>query len=99
MRRLKAKGYLRTRRMGRSNIYSAAVRPASVVRDLVTGTGGRVILVADFERIELARFGDVALVKRQCWWIHNGEEFMFRTVGIALLSLLTIGVAVVGFGG
>jgi BlaI family transcriptional regulator, penicillinase repressor len=36
MRRLKAKGYLRTRRQGRSNIYSAAVRPASVVRDLVS---------------------------------------------------------------
>jgi len=49
-------------------------------------------------RLALARFGDVALVKRQCWWIHNGEDFMFRTVGIALLSLLTIGVAVVGFG-
>ncbi|HEV3137886.1 MAG TPA: permease prefix domain 1-containing protein [Pirellulales bacterium] len=50
-------------------------------------------------RLALARFGDVARVKRQCWWIHNGEEVMFRTVGIALLTLLTIGVAVVGFGG
>ncbi len=50
-------------------------------------------------RLALVRFGDVARVKRQCWWIHNGEEVMFRTVGIALLSLLTIGVAVVGFGG
>ena len=50
-------------------------------------------------RLALARFGDVARVKRQCWWIHNGEEVMFRTAGIALLSLLTIGVAVVGFGG
>jgi BlaI family transcriptional regulator, penicillinase repressor len=36
MRRLKSKGYLRTRREGRSNIYSAAVRPANVVRDLVS---------------------------------------------------------------
>ncbi|HEX4146927.1 MAG TPA: BlaI/MecI/CopY family transcriptional regulator [Pirellulales bacterium] len=36
MRRLKAKGYLRTRREGRSNIYSAAVRPANVVRELVS---------------------------------------------------------------
>jgi hypothetical protein len=44
------------------------------------------------------RFGDVARVKRQIWWIHNGEEVMFRTMGITLLSLLTIGVAVVGFG-
>ena len=51
------------------------------------------------DRLALARFGDVARVKRQCWWIHNGEEVMFRTAGIGLLSLLTIGVAVVGFGG
>lgn len=50
-------------------------------------------------RMAIARFGDVARVKRQCWWIHNGEDVMFRTAGIALLSLLTIGVAVVGFGG
>jgi hypothetical protein len=50
-------------------------------------------------RAALARFGDVARIKRQCWWIHNGEDVMFRTAGIALLSLLTIGVAVVGFGG
>jgi hypothetical protein len=49
-------------------------------------------------RVALARFGDVARVRRQCWWIHHGEVFMFRTAGIALLSLLTIGVAVVGFG-
>jgi hypothetical protein len=50
-------------------------------------------------RLALARFGDVAQVKRQCWWIHHGEQVMYRTAGIALLSLLTIGVAVVGFGG
>jgi hypothetical protein len=50
-------------------------------------------------RLALAQFGDVAKVKRQCWWIHNGEDVMFRTAGIALLSLLTIGVTVVGFGG
>jgi hypothetical protein len=50
-------------------------------------------------RLALAKFGDVARVKRQCWWIHNGEEVMFRTAGIALLSLLTLGVAVVCFGG
>ena len=36
MRRLKAKGYLRTRREGRSNIYSPAVRPANVMRELVS---------------------------------------------------------------
>lgn len=35
LRRLKTKGYLRTRREGRSNIYIPAVRPANVVRDVV----------------------------------------------------------------
>ena len=50
-------------------------------------------------RMAIARFGDVARIKRQCWWIHNGEDVMFRTAGIVLLCLLTIGVAVVGFGG
>lgn len=35
LRRLKAKGYLRTRREGRSNIYSPAVRPKRVVSDVV----------------------------------------------------------------
>jgi BlaI family transcriptional regulator, penicillinase repressor len=35
LRRLKAKGYLRARREGRSNIYSPAVRPTSVVREVV----------------------------------------------------------------
>lgn len=35
LRRLNAKGYLRARREGRSNVYSPAVRPHNVVRDLV----------------------------------------------------------------
>jgi BlaI family penicillinase repressor len=35
LRRLKAKGYLRTRREGRTNIYSSAVRPKRVVSDVV----------------------------------------------------------------
>ncbi len=35
LRRLKAKGYLKTRRQGRSNVYSPRVRPAQVVRDVV----------------------------------------------------------------
>ena len=47
----------------------------------------------------LAQFGDVARVKRQCWWIHKGDEVMIRTAAIGALVLLTIGVAVVGFGG
>ena len=39
-------------------------------------------------RLALARFGDVALVKRQCWWIHNGEEVMFRTAGNRAVELV-----------
>lgn len=35
LRRLKAKGYLKTRRQGRSNVYIPRVRPAEVVRDVV----------------------------------------------------------------
>jgi predicted transcriptional regulator len=35
LRRLHAKGYLRARRQGRSNIYSPAIKPKSVVRDVV----------------------------------------------------------------
>jgi predicted transcriptional regulator len=35
LRRLHAKGLLRMRRVGRTNIYSPAVRPSSVVREVV----------------------------------------------------------------
>lgn len=35
LRRLEAKGYLRKRREGRSNVYSAAVRPDSVVSQVL----------------------------------------------------------------
>jgi BlaI family penicillinase repressor len=35
LRRLHAKGYLRARRVGRTNIYTPAVRPTNVVRDVV----------------------------------------------------------------
>jgi BlaI family penicillinase repressor len=35
LRRLKAKGYLRTRREGRANVYAPAVRAKSVVREVV----------------------------------------------------------------
>jgi BlaI family penicillinase repressor len=34
LRRLKAKGYLRTRREGRADVYFAAVKPASVIRQM-----------------------------------------------------------------
>lgn len=35
LRRLKAKGYLRTRREGRSHVYVPCVRPREVVREVV----------------------------------------------------------------
>lgn len=35
LRRLHAKGYLRARREGRSNLYRPAVKPTNVVRDVV----------------------------------------------------------------
>src|SRR5271155_4759152 len=34
LRRLKAKGYLKTRRDGRADVYLPAVKPASVIRQL-----------------------------------------------------------------
>jgi predicted transcriptional regulator len=35
LRRLKDKGYLKTRRVGQGNVYSAAVQPKRVMRELV----------------------------------------------------------------
>ena len=35
-------------------------------------------------RLALARFGDVARVTRQCWWVHKREEVMFRTAEMAV---------------
>src|SRR5438270_9945301 len=35
LRRLKAKGYLRTRRDGRADVYVAAVKPGNVMREVV----------------------------------------------------------------
>ncbi|HEY4309096.1 MAG TPA: permease prefix domain 1-containing protein [Pirellulales bacterium] len=50
-------------------------------------------------RTALANFGDIDRIKRQCWWIHHGEDVMFRASGIALLSILTIGIALLAAGG
>ena len=50
-------------------------------------------------QLALARFGDVARITRQCWWTHKREEVMLRVATLAVLVLLTAGVAVVGFGG
>jgi predicted transcriptional regulator len=35
LRRLKAKGYLRTRREGRADVYIAAIKPRSVIRQVI----------------------------------------------------------------
>jgi len=35
LRRLKAKGYLKTRRDGRADVYFPAIRPTSVIRDII----------------------------------------------------------------
>jgi hypothetical protein len=50
-------------------------------------------------QLALARFGNVDRIKRQCWWIHKGDEVMVRTLGIAILGLLTISVVAVALGG
>ena len=88
---------------GESSSGSLDEQLAAEIADHLAAAAGDFIRRGEAEdqaaTLALARFGDVARVKRQCWWIHNGEEVMFRTVGIGLLSLLTIGVAVVGFGG
>jgi predicted transcriptional regulator len=36
LRRLKEKGYLKVRRVGQGNVYSPAVQPQRVIRDLMT---------------------------------------------------------------
>lgn len=35
LRRLKEKGYLKTRRVGQGNVYSAAVQPRRVIREII----------------------------------------------------------------
>jgi BlaI family penicillinase repressor len=41
LRRLKSKGYLRTRRQGRADVYLAAVRPDGVLREVIDDFVGR----------------------------------------------------------
>jgi BlaI family penicillinase repressor len=36
LRRLKIKGYLKTRREGRADVYFPAIKPASVMREIIT---------------------------------------------------------------
>ncbi len=55
--------------------------------------------VDDATRTALARFGDVARIRRQCWWIWQGEEIMIRAASVALLVVLALGVVVVAIGG
>ena len=45
------------------------------------------------------RFGDVAWVRRKCWWIQQGELTMFRWLAIGLMSTLIVAVLALAAGG
>ncbi|HEV7225898.1 MAG TPA: hypothetical protein VGN42_24540, partial [Pirellulales bacterium] len=51
------------------------------------------------EAISRERFGDVAGVRRKCWWIQQGDQIMFRWLGMALLASLIIAVLGLAAGG
>ncbi len=46
-----------------------------------------------------ARFGDVASIRRKCWWIQQGDRIMLRWFGIALLGSLVVAVLTLAAGG
>ncbi|MDZ4819699.1 MAG: permease prefix domain 1-containing protein [Planctomycetota bacterium] len=41
-------------------------------------------------QLAMSRFGDIGSIKRRCRWIQQGDEIMFRTVGIALMACLVL---------
>ncbi len=43
------------------------------------------------------RFGDVAAILRQCWWIKKGEVIMFRSAAIILGCICVIGLFTVAY--
>jgi hypothetical protein len=51
------------------------------------------------ERAARERFGNVAAVRRKCWWIQQGDQVMLRLLGIGLLAALVLAVAAFGIGG
>lgn len=51
------------------------------------------------DAISRARFGDVASIRRKCWWIQQGDRIMLRWFGIALLGSLIIAVLALSVGG
>src|SRR3990172_4368434 len=54
---------------------------------------------AEAAQVARARFGDIARILRQCWWIQQGDQIMIRAITIALLAVLTITVAALTFAG
>ncbi|HEX7447098.1 MAG TPA: carboxypeptidase-like regulatory domain-containing protein [Pirellulales bacterium] len=47
----------------------------------------------------LRRFGDVASVRRKCWWIQAGDQVMFRVLAGGLLITLILVTLALGVGG
>lgn len=47
----------------------------------------------------LRRFGDVASVRRKCWWIQQGDQVMFRVLAGGLLVTLILATLALGVGG
>lgn len=47
----------------------------------------------------LRRFGDVAAIRRKCWWIQQGDQIMLRVVAGGLFLTLLIAIVALGLGG
>lgn len=47
----------------------------------------------------LRRFGDVAAVRRKCWWIQQGDQIMFRALAAGVLVTLMIAMLALGVSG
>ncbi|HVX15636.1 MAG TPA: permease prefix domain 1-containing protein [Pirellulales bacterium] len=45
------------------------------------------------------RFGDIASVRRKCWWIQTGDRIMLRCLAIGLGCTLSVVVLALGVGG
>lgn len=53
----------------------------------------------DAEQRARERFGNVAAIRRKCWWIQQGDQIMWRWFGIGLFLALVTAIAAVGIGG
>lgn len=68
---------------------------ASAVAELA-GTGTSALAA---ERAAHERFGNIAAVRRKCWWIQQGDQVMLRLLAIGLLAALVLAIAAFGIGG